>query len=283
MAQPGPFPAEARAARDRPGTRSAGDRDPGATRRGTLHLLPVLKEGEHVSESRGHGEVASAAVPEPAATALYGRRPDARRSGARGPPRLSLWDAPVRTDLETGSGGVAGRTRRTLSLAILHRGERLDLDQLAATTRARRRPRRGQVGRRVRSPPDDIPVAPPDEPGDPDDGAGDGGENEPPRPDAGAAPRGDRRRLCSPAASVTSPSACSGAAGDRLGTRQDLDGTHAQLAVHDAPDRQPVRSGPGDRDARGERPPIAQDVHGDREALIGTAGWPSAYRDGSSP
>ncbi len=38
----GALPAEARAARDRPGARAPGDRGPGPSRRGTLHLLPVL-------------------------------------------------------------------------------------------------------------------------------------------------------------------------------------------------------------------------------------------------
>ena len=42
LAPVGPLPAQARAPRRRPGARAPGDRDPGAARRGTLHLLPVL-------------------------------------------------------------------------------------------------------------------------------------------------------------------------------------------------------------------------------------------------
>ena len=219
-----------------------------------------------MSESRGHGEVASAAdAPEPAATALYGRRlMPAGRVLVVLLVSLLTWTLLYAPTLKRAAEASPIGTRRTLSLAILTPiaavSDWIGLDQLAATIERAVGHDAGKSDGAFVPPPDDIPVAPPDDPGDPDDGAGDGGGL------GYFAERVFRSRLVTVSGQ------------GRISTglaRPDYFNwpfTMRRIVSRFDPDLVIVMLGENDHQS-------LQDVHGNREALIGTAEWPPAYRD----
>ena len=244
-----------------------------------------------MSESRGPGEVASAAeAPELAAKVLYGRRlMPAGRVLVVLLVSLLTWTLLYAPALKRAAEASPIGTRRTLSLAILTPiaavSDWIGLDQLAATIERAVGHDAGKSDGAFVPPPDDIPVAPPDDPGDPDDGAGDGGENEPirvPTPERKlrVAIVGDSLAggLGYFAERVFRPRLVTVSGQGRISTglaRPDYFNwpfTMRRIVSRFDPDLVIVMLGENDHQS-------LQDVHGNREALIGTAEWPSAYRD----
>jgi hypothetical protein len=245
-----------------------------------------------MSESRGPDEVASAAeAPELAAKVLYGRRlMPAGRVLVVLLVCLLTWALLYAPAMKRAAEASPIGTRRTLSLAILSPlaavSDWFGLDQLADVIERAVGRDEGKPGGAFVPPPEDIPVAPPDDPGDPDDGEGDGGgENEPirvPTPDRKlrVAIVGDSLAggLGYFAERVFRPRLVTVSGQGRISTglaRPDYFNwpfTMRRIVDRFDPDLVIVMLGENDHQS-------LQDVHGNREALIGTAGWPPAYRD----
>jgi uncharacterized protein len=243
-----------------------------------------------MSESRGPGEVASAAeAPELAAKVLYGRRlMPAGRVLVVLLVSLLTWTLLYAPALKRAAEASPIGTRRTLSLAILTPiaavSDWIGLDLLATAIERAVGHDAGKSDGAFVPPPDDIPVAPPDDPDDPD-GAGDGGENEPirvPTPERKlrVAIVGDSLAggLGYFAERVFRPRLVTVSGQGRISTglaRPDYFNwpfTMRRIVDRFDPDLVIVMLGENDHQS-------LQDVHGNREALIGTAEWPPAYRD----
>ena len=245
-----------------------------------------------MSESRGQDEVASAApAPELAAKVLYGRRlMPAGRVLVVLLVSLLTWTLLYAPTLKRAAEASPIGTRRTLSLAILTPiaavSDWIGLDQLAATVERAVGHDAGKPDGAFVPPPEDIPVAPPDDPNEPDDGAGNGdGENEPiriPTPERKlrVAIVGDSLAggLGYFAERVFLPRLVTVSGQGRISTglaRPDYFNwpfTMRRIVDRFDPDLVIVMLGENDHQS-------LLDVHGNREALIGTAGWPPAYRD----
>ena len=241
-----------------------------------------------MSESRGQDEVASAAgAPGLAANVLYGRRlMPAGRVLVVLLVCLLTWTLLYAPALKRAAEASPIGTRRTLSLALLTPiaavSDWIGLDQLAITIERAVGRDTGKSDGAFVPPPDDIPVAPPD---DPDDRAGDGGENEPirvPTPERKlrVAIVGDSLAggLGYFAERVFRPRLVTVSGQGRISTglaRPDYFNwpfTMRRIVDRFDPDLVIVMLGENDHQS-------LQDVHGNREALIGTGEWPSAYRD----
>jgi uncharacterized protein len=182
--------------------------------------------------------------------------------------------------------------RRTVSLAILKPiaavSGWIGLDELAGTIERAVGRGTGRPGGAFVPPPEDIPVAPPDDPDDPDgnDGNGhDGGENEPIRQPTTTrklrvAIVGDSLAvgLGSFAERVFRPRLVRVSGQGRISTglaRPDYFNwpyTMRRIVDRFDPDLVIVLLGENDHQS-------LQDVHGVREALIGTSEWPKEYRE----
>jgi hypothetical protein len=182
--------------------------------------------------------------------------------------------------------------RRTISLAILTPiatvGEWIGLDDVAGTIERAVGRDPGRQGGAFVPPPEDIPIAPPDDPDDPDgngNGNGPGSENEPirvPTPDRKlrVAIIGDSLAagLGFFAERVFRPRLVRVSGQGRISTglaRPDYFNwpyTMRRIVDRFDPDLVIVMLGENDHQS-------LQDVHGNREALIGTSGWPPAYRE----
>jgi uncharacterized protein len=238
-------------------------------------------------ESRGRDEVASAArAPELAAKVLYGRRlMPAGRVLVVLLVSLLTWTLLYAPALKRAAEASPIGTRRTLSLAILTPiaavSDWIGLDQLADAIERAAGHDAGKPDRAFVPPPEDIPVAPPD---DPDDGEGDG-ENEPirvPTPERKlrVAIVGDSLAagLGYFAERVFRPRLVTVSGQGRISTglaRPDYFNwpfTMRRIVDRFDPDLVIVMLGENDHQS-------LQDVHGNREELILTAGWPPAYRD----
>ena len=239
-----------------------------------------------MSESWGPEEVASApAAPELAAKVLYGRRlMPAGRVLMVLLVSLLTWTLLYAPAMKRAAEASPIGTRRTLSLAILTPiaavSDWIGLDQLADTIERAAGHDAGRPDRAFVPPPEDIPVAPPD------DGAGDGdGENEPIR-----VPTPDRRLRVAIvgdslaaglgyfAERVFRPRLVTVSGQGRISTglaRPDYFNwpyTMRRIVDRFDPDLVVVMVGENDHQS-------LQDVRGNREALIGTSAWPSAYRE----
>ncbi len=240
-----------------------------------------------MSESRGRDEGTSAAqAPEFAAKVLYGRRlMPAGRVLVVLLVSLLTWTLLYAPALKRAAEASPIGTRRTLSLAILTPiaavSDWIGLDQLAATIERAVGHDAGRTGGAFVPPPEDIPVAPPD---DPDDGDG-GGENEPirvPTPERKlrVAIVGDSLAagLGYFAERVFRPRLVTVSGQGRISTglaRPDYFNwpyTMRRIVDRFDPDLVIVMLGENDHQS-------LQGVRGNREALIGTAGWPPAYRE----
>ena len=242
-----------------------------------------------MSESWGPDEVASAAAaPELAAKVLYGRRlMPAGRVLVVLLVSLLTWTLLYAPAMKRAAEASPIGTRRTLSLAILRPlaavSDWIGLDQLADAIERAVGHDVGRTGGAFVPPPEDIPVAPPD---DPDDGEGDGGgENEPirvPTPDRKlrVAIVGDSLAagLGYFAERVFRPRLVTVSGQGRISTglaRPDYFNwpyTMRRIVDRFDPDLVIVMLGENDHQS-------LQDLRGNREALIGTAGWPPAYRE----
>ena len=235
----------------------------------------------------GRGRV-GAAAPELAAKVLYGRRlMPAGRVLVVLLVSLLTWTLLYAPAMKRAAEASPIGTRRTLSLAILKPlaavSDWIGLDQLATAIERAVGHDAGKSDGAFVPPPDDIPVAPPDD--DPDDGPGDGGENEPIR-----VPTPERKLrvvivgdslaggLGYFAERVFRPRLVTVSGQGRISTglaRPDYFNwpfTMRRIVDRFDPDLVIVMLGENDHQS-------LQDVHGNREALIGTGEWPSAYRD----
>jgi lysophospholipase L1-like esterase len=242
-----------------------------------------------MSESWGPDEVASAAAaPELAAKVLYGRRlMPAGRALVVLLVSLLTWTLLYAPAMKRAAEASPIGTRRTVSLAILTPiaavSDWIGLDQLADTIERAVGRDAGRSGGAFVPPPEDIPVAPPD---DPDDGEGDGGgENEPIR-----MPTLERKLRVAIvgdslagglgyfAERVFRPRLVTVSGQGRISTglaRPDYFNwpyTMRRIVDRFDPDLVIVMLGENDHQS-------LQDVRGNREALIGTSGWPPAYRE----
>lgn len=242
-----------------------------------------------MSESWGRDEVASAAAaPELAAKVLYGRRlMPAGRVLVVLLVSLLTWTLLYAPAMKRAAEASPIGTRRTLSLAILRPlaavSDWIGLDQLADTVERAVGHDVGRTGGAFVPPPEDIPVAPPE---DPEDGEGDGGgENEPirvPTPERKlrVAIVGDSLAagLGYFAERVFRPRLVTVSGQGRISTglaRPDYFNwpyTMRRIVDRFDPDLVIVMLGENDHQS-------LQDVRGNREALIGTATWPPVYRD----
>jgi uncharacterized protein len=179
--------------------------------------------------------------------------------------------------------------RRTISLAVLTPfaavSEWIGLDALAATIERAAGRDRGRPGGAFVPPPENIPVAPPEDPDEPNGDADGGSTSEPIR--APTASRKLRVAIVGDslaaglgyfAERVFRPRLVRVSGQGRISTglaRPDYFNwpyTMRRIVARFDPDLVIVMLGENDHQS-------LQDVHGNREAQIGTSEWPSAYRD----
>jgi lysophospholipase L1-like esterase len=252
-----------------------------------------------MSRSRGEGETTTegappqVAAPQVAAKALYGRRlMPAGRALVVMLVALLTWTVLYAPTMRRAADASPIGIRRTISLAILTPiaavSEWVGLDEVAGTVEQAVGRDPGRPGGALVPPPEDIPLAPPEDPDDPD-GNGNGGHggasDEPirvPTPDRKlrVAIVGDSLAagLGFFAERVFRPRLVRVSGQGRISTglaRPDYFNwpyTMRKIVDRFDPDLVIVMLGENDHQS-------LQDVHGNREAQIGTSEWPATYRE----
>jgi len=243
-----------------------------------------------MSRSRAQQETPPAAV---AQRVLYGRRlMPAGRVLVVILVSLLTWTLLYAPTMKRAAEASPIGIRRAVSLAVLRPiaavSAWIGLDELAGTIERAVGRNPGRPGGAFVPPPEEIPVAPPDDPDDPDGTGGNGhggGENEPIR-----VPTPTRRLRVAIvgdslaaglgyfAERVFRPGLVKVSGQGRISTglaRPDFFNwpyTMRRIVDRFDPDLVIVLLGENDHQS-------LQDVHGDRQALIGTSEWPPAYRE----
>jgi uncharacterized protein len=238
------------------------------------------------------GAPAGVAPPDVATKALYGRRlvPAGRALGVL-LVCLLTWTLLYAPAMKRAAEASALGARRTVSLAVLTPiaavSEWIGLDELAGTIERAVGRDPGRRGGAFVPPPEDIPLAPGENPDDPDGDGGDGSTGEggsirvpTPTRKLRVAIVGDSLAagLGYFAERVFRPRLVRVSGQGRISTglaRPDYFNwpyTMRRIVDRFDPDLVIVMLGENDRQS-------LQDVHGHREAPIGTSAWPPAYRD----